>query len=362
MPSRLIRADLIEDKSLDWLWLGRIPIGQITLLEGDPGTAKSTLTIAMASIVSRGGDWPDGQPCAPGEVIIANAEDPEEEVIKPRLVAAGADCSKVFVICPGADDAQVFTIPDHVAALEAQVRERSVRLIVFDPLEAFLSGTVDNYRNHHIRRALKSLELMAKRTGCSVVIVRHLVKDASKAAIYRGSGSIGIIGAARAGLSVGRDPTDKDRCIVVPVKSNWSKMQPGVAYRVEDVGYVTESGSAIATSRIKWDGVWHGTADDLLTVVDGSGAPVGAGADEPVRRFLQAELANGAAPSAKVMASAVKGGMKKSDLFRVSKLMGVIKYKSGLTGDGEWMWEMPASVDEGELNKWAGADWAQEAK
>jgi hypothetical protein len=96
---------------------------------------------------------------------------------------------------------------------------------------------------------------MAKRTACAVVIVRHLVKDATKAAMYRGSGSIGIIGAARAALSVGRDKTDKDRCIVVPAKSNWSKLQPGIAYKVEEVGYVTEDGTAITTSRIVWDGL-----------------------------------------------------------------------------------------------------------
>src|SRR5271168_5372432 len=136
---KLIKASLIDEKPLEWLWAGRVPIGQITLLEGDPGTAKSTLTVAMAAIVSTGGQWPDGAACALGEVIIANAEDPEEEVIKPRLVAAGADVEKCFCITPSEHDAQVFTIPDHVAALEDLVRKRSVRLIVFDPLEAFLS-------------------------------------------------------------------------------------------------------------------------------------------------------------------------------------------------------------------------------
>jgi len=358
---RLIRSDLIEDKPLQWLWPGRIPIGQITLLEGDPGTAKSTLTLAMASIVTNGADWPDGSECQVGEVIVANAEDPEEEVIKPRLRAAGADCGKVFVICPSETDAQVFTIPDHVAALEERVRERSVRLIVFDPLEAFLSGSVDNYRNHHVRRALKSLELMAKRTGCAVVIVRHLTKDASKAAIYRGGGSIGIIGAARASLSVGPDPTNKDRFIVVPAKSNWSKKQQGVAYRVEEVGYVSDAGQTIATSRIKWDGVWSGTADDLLTVVEGTNRASGGGAggDEPVSLFIKAELANGPASSAKVMAAGVKSGITKADLFRVSRLMGVIKYKEGVLGDGEWMWEMPASADAAELQRWAGEKWQE---
>lgn len=352
---KLIKASLIDEKPLEWLWLGRIPIGQITLLEGDPGTAKSTLTVAMAAIVSTGQAWPDGAACVRGEVIIANAEDPEEEVIKPRLVAAGADVERVFCICPSEHDAQVFTIPDHVAALEDLVRKRSVRLIVFDPLEAFLSGSVDNYRNHHIRRALKSLELMAKRTGCAVVIVRHLVKDATKAALYRGSGSIGIIGAARAALSVGRDKTDKDRCIVVPAKSNWSKLQPGIAYKVEEVSYVTEDGTAITTSRIRWDGVVHITADDLLTVVDGQAS--GAGTDSATRAFIEAELAAGATSSAKLLATALKAGIKKADVFRVSKLMDIRRYKDGLDGTGEWMWELPVKV---EAANWANEDWSKE--
>jgi hypothetical protein len=358
---RLIRGDLIDDKPLQWLWPGHVPIGVLTVVDGDPGTGKSQLTLAMAAIVSTGADWPDGTPCELGEVIVANAEDPEEEVIKPRLRVAGADCSKVFVICAGEQDSQIFTIPDHVAALESQVRERHVRLIIFDPLEAFLSGSVDNYRNHHVRRALKSLELMAKRTGCAIVIVRHLTKDATKAAIYRGGGSIGIIGAARAGLSIGHDPVDKERCIIVPTKANWSKMPEGLAYRIEEVNYVSDEGAAIQTSRVKWDGAWHGTADDLLTVVEGGGAPVGAGADAPVRAFIEAELLNGPVSSNKLMASAVKAGIKKADMFRVSRLMGVLKYKEGITGEGEWLWEMPEKQDEATLTQWAGEKWGGDA-
>ncbi len=299
-----------------------------------------------------------------GEVIIANAEDPEEEVIKPRLRAAGADCSKVFVICPSdrpEEQNQIFTIPDHVASLEEQVRQRQVRLIVFDPLEAFLSGSVDNYRNHHVRRALKSLELMAKRTGCAVVIVRHLTKDATKAAIYRGGGSIGIIGAARSALSVGRDQTDKDRCIVVPTKSNWAQMPPGIAYKVAQHGYVTENGEVIATSKIVWDGLYHGTADDLLTVVDGASGPNVGGSDAATKAFIEAELANGPAASNAIMASAVKGGMKKADLFRVSKLIGVLKYKDGVSGEGQWMWEMPEKHEHEELVRWSNEDWTRDA-
>jgi hypothetical protein len=331
----LIQAAQISEKPIHWLWPGRLPIGCITILEGDPGLGKSQIECDLAAHVSTGKDWPDGGFCPQGEAIIANAEDPEEEVIVPRLRAAGADLRNIFIIVPSENEVLPFTIPDHVAQLEATIRDRNVKLVVFDPLEAFLSGSVDNYRNHHIRRALRSLELMAKRTGCSVVIVRHLNKDQGKSAIYRGSGSIGIIGAARSGLSVGIDPTDKTRCIMVPTKANWSKAKPGIAYRIVSHQY-DHNGSVIKTSRIEWLGEVNITADDLLTVVEGQ-PKVG----EDVAGFLKAALANGPKEFNEILRAAHKAGFTKAALFKAKEFIGVKAYPTGVDGNSGWTWELP---------------------
>src|SRR5882757_8706675 len=148
---KLVNASSLSLKAIDWLWYGRIPCGAVTLLEGDPGTGKSTVTCTFASHVSKGKDWPDGAPCPQGMVIIANAEDPEEEVLLPRLVAAKANLNFVSIIVPSEKgDSSLFTIPDNVDNLKAAIIDNNVKLVVFDPLEAFLSVKVNNYSNHHI--------------------------------------------------------------------------------------------------------------------------------------------------------------------------------------------------------------------
>lgn len=342
---QIIRLDKWKSKQLKWLWPGRIPLGQITILEGDPGTAKSQLTCKLAYHVSTGTTWPDGELCEKGDVVIGNAEDPEEEVIKPRLIAVGADEEHTFTISAAKDDTQVFTIPDHVPAFEAAIIGRKLRLLVFDPLESFLSTSVDNYRNHHIRRALKSLELMAKRQQCAVVIVRHLIKDDTKKALYRGSGSIGIIGAARSGLSVGHDPTDKTRSIVVPTKANWSVMKPGIAYKIEPFEYTNDDGELISTSRINWDGEVKVTADQLITVVEPE-----AQASDVLAQCLRDELSAGPKLSKEVIATMQKRGFARKAVFDTVKYINVRISKNG----DEWQWELPTDEDKATAANWAG--------
>ena len=353
---QLKNGALIQERSLAWLWPGLIPIGQDTIIEGDPGTAKSTLTLQLCANVTHGKDWPDGQPCPQGHVIIANAEDPEDSIVAPRLIAAGADMTKCHILCNDKDkiDDPPFTIPGSIAPLSKLIDEakwgHEVKLIIFDPIEAFLVG-IDNYRNSHIRQALRSLEMLADKLQCAIIFVRHLNKSTDKAAIYRGGGSIGMIGAARAALSVGKDPADKKRCIVVPVKQNWTKMRGGIAYRAVESQHVSKNGELIVTSKIEWDGEVDVTADDVITAE----ADVGEiGKLEEAAVFLKDELRDGPKKAVAIFASAKQIGHAEKTVRRAAKHIGVAKYKEGFGGEGAWLWELPNEHDSELLESWAG--------
>jgi putative DNA primase/helicase len=350
---KLVSANSLEMKTINWVWNGRIPAGCITLLEGDPGCGKSTISCTLASHISTGKDWPDGEPCPQGSVILANAEDMPEEIIVPRLVAAKAELNKVSIIVPsGKEDGELFTIPDNVGTLKTTILDWNVKLVVFDPLEAFLSVKVNNYSNHHIRHALRSLENLAKEVNCAIIIVRHLNKDSGKSAMYRGGGSIGIIGAARASILVSRDPANKERCLMVPNKSNWAAIKDGLAYKTQTVDLVGTQGEAIQTSKVVWDGETSLSANDVLqpstdltelTDLDDASC------------FLRNALSDGPRFSGDVFKEGTDQGFSKKTIYRAAKMIDVLKKPEGEGKGQRWLWELQSDLTSEFLEDLAGA-------
>ena len=200
----LVRASEVVPETMTWLWEGYIPAGKITLVDGDPGEGKSTLTLDIAARVSRGGPMPDRSAGGSGTVLIMSAEDGVADTIVPRLSAAGANLRRVHILTEVrgvSDDGKIVTrpveLPGDLPIVERIIREHRVVLVVIDPLMAYLSGTVNSFRDQDVRRALHPLAQLAETTGATFVVVRHLNKSAGGKAMYRGGGSIGIGGAAR---------------------------------------------------------------------------------------------------------------------------------------------------------------------
>jgi hypothetical protein len=262
----LIRMDTVRSRPVEWLWEGWIPYGTVTLIEGDPDLGKSTLTADLAARVSRG--WrmpPAGGPApdlSPVGVLLLSAEDSLEQTIKPRLDAAEGDSSRIttlFAIRTGDSDERPPILPYDLTEMEAAIRQLDARLVVVDPLMAFLDGEINSHRDQDIRRAMHQFKLLAERTGAALVVVRHLNKLAGSSAMYRGGGSIGIIGAARSALLVARDPTDRSARVMASVKSNLSRKPASLRYRVESA-----TAGGVAVGRIGWIGECDLTADDLV--------------------------------------------------------------------------------------------------
>jgi len=302
-------AASIEPEPVDWIWPGRIAAGVLHVLDGMPGVGKSMFTCYLAATLSTGGRWPDGSRIAPGNVILVNLEDDLARTLRPRLDAAGADVSRVF-LCDDAQD--VITLPSDTTRMEAAIRAHSARMVVIDPLMAVLESKVNSYRDQDIRRVLSAIKAVCGRTGCAVVLVRHLNKAAGGPAMTRGGGSIGIVGAARLGLLMAQHPQDGARRVLAIVKSNLGSCS------AED----TTVWGIAEGPRLEYLGREALSADEILAALDQQdtrqpGRPPEIRHDADA--WLRDVLANGPVLSSDLKARAQAAGFKWRTIERIKK-------------------------------------------
>jgi archaellum biogenesis ATPase FlaH len=257
----------VETQQVDWLWQRRIPLGKITILDGDPGMGKSLLAIFIAACVSTGQPMPDGAPGKQGKVILIAPEDAAEDTIKPRVEAAGGDPSQVILL-DSVEDLDIldtkkinirdrpFSLARDLKILEAAIKQTKAILVVLDPLMAVLGRSIDSSRDQDIREVLTPLAQVAERTGCAILIIRHLNKGSSDNILYRGAGSIGIIAVARIGLLVAHDPDDEQKRVFATIKNNLSKIAPNLSYQIAE--------NELGAPYIQWFGENHHATSMLL--------------------------------------------------------------------------------------------------
>jgi hypothetical protein len=211
------------------------------------------------------------------------------------------------------------------------VKDKHAALVVIDPLMAFLSSHIDSHKDQDVRKVLAPLGYMASRTGAAVVVVRHMNKGQGSA-LYRGSGSIGIVGAARAGLLVAPDPDDEGRRVLAVSKSNLGPKTSSLAYKIiEDERY--------KVARVVWDGASKHTASDLVRArVDEDEAPALAEA----MRVLKEILADGPLAAGNVKRMAATAGVAERTLQRARHALGVTARRQGFGPGGHYEWSMPA--------------------
>jgi hypothetical protein len=242
-PITVCMAD-VQPELIEWLWPGRIAIGKVNLLSGDPGLGKSLVTLDVAARVTRGTKWPDEKGTAPlGSVILLSAEDDAADTLRPRLDAHGADCQKIHELQAVKDwnsegeCIRAFDLSRDIEELRKVIdRTSDCRLVVIDPISAYL-GKADSHVNADVRAVLAPLAQLAAQKRVAIVAVNHLRKG-DGAAIHRGMGSMGFVAAARAAWVVAKDKDDPRRRLFLAVKNNLAddSAATGLAYTVEGHG------------------------------------------------------------------------------------------------------------------------------
>ena len=242
----------IEQTSVEWLWFPYIPFGKLTIIQGNPGEGKTYFAMMLTVACTNRKLFPNMEDIEPFNVIYQTAEDGMGDTIKPRLVEAGADLSRVMVID---DSEEVLTLSDD--RIEKAVRQNHVRLVIIDPVQAFIGADVDMNRANEVRPVFRKLGMIAEKTSCAIVLIGHLNKSSGTQSTYRGLGSIDIMAAVRSLIFIGKVRKDPTTRVLIHEKSSLAPPGETMAFKLGD-----EEG-------FRWVGAYEISADELLDGKEG---------------------------------------------------------------------------------------------
>ena len=312
---KMIKMSDVQSKQVDWLWYPFIPYGKLTIIQGDPGDGKTTLVLNIAAKLSKGEGLDDDMRIEePVNVIYQTAEDGLTDTVKPRLELAGADCERILVI--DESDKSLSMIDER---LEEAIIKTKARVLILDPIQAYLGGGMDMNRANEARDMTKRLATLAEKHNCAILLIGHMNKAAGNKAAYRGMGSIDFFAVARSVLLVGRVEGEADTRAVVQIKNNLAVFGHSKAFRLSESGF-------------NWLGDYEITADEVL----GGIAPK-ANKLEQAKQILRdlAETSN-AVQSNEIFEMANEQGISKRTLENAKKELNIRAKKINNT----WYWEL----------------------
>jgi len=248
---KIIRMSDVELTPVEWLWKPYLPFGKLSVLQGNPGEGKTYFAMHLAAACTNGKLLPNMERMAPFNVIYQTAEDGLGDTVKPRLIEAGADLDRVLVI----DDSEVqLTLSDE--RIEKAIIENNARLVIIDPIQAYLGADVDMNRANEVRPIFMRLGQVAQRTGCAILLIGHLNKAAGMQSLQRGLGSIDIAAAVRSVMFIGKLKHDPTMRILTHEKSSLAPPGASLAFSLGDEG------------GFRWVGEYDITADEMLSGIE----------------------------------------------------------------------------------------------
>ena len=329
--------DQIRSRPIHWLWEPYLARGKLAVLDGDPGVGKSFFTADLAARLSRGGRMPDGSwRRRKSPVLFLNAEDGLDDTLRPRLEAAGADLTRVYSlggILLEDPAGGMMSFPACLDPLRRAAIAHEPELIVIDPMVAFFPPEVSMNSDQSIRTALAPLAAFAAQTGAAVLLVRQLTKRGGRA-LYRGSGSMGIIGSFRTALFLGRCPREPEKRVLAMTKSNIGPLGPALVCRLANQD---------GRPRVEWLGEADVSADELCRPPPRENGPARPTAVE----WLKAALAEGPRRTAELLAEGKATGFASRTLERAKKRLGVVAEQVRCGDRNAWYWADPAAAPDG---------------
>ena len=248
---KIIRMSDVELTPVEWLWKPYLPFGKLSVLQGNPGEGKTYFAMHLAAACTNGKLLPNMERMEPFNVLYQTAEDGLGDTVKPRLIEAGADLDRVLVI----DDSEVqLTLSDE--RIEKAIIENNARLVIIDPIQAYLGADVDMNRANEVRPIFMRLGQVAQRTGCAILLIGHLNKAAGMQSLQRGLGSIDIAAAVRSVMFIGKLKHDPTMRILTHEKSSLAPPGASLAFSLGDEG------------GFRWVGEYDITADEMLSGIE----------------------------------------------------------------------------------------------
>ena len=313
---KIIGMDEVAVEEIEWLWYPYIPFGKLTIIHGDPGEGKTTLILQLAALLSRGDKLPcDDTEREPISIIYQTAEDGLGDTIKPRLLSGNADCTRIKVI----DESEVpLTMLD--TRVEQAIQETGARMIILDPMQAYLGEKVDMNRANEVRSILSQLGRIAETYKCAIILVGHLNKMQGTKANYRGLGSVDFQATARSVLVVGRVKDSPETRVMAHQKSSLAPEGEPIAFELnKETGF-------------HWIGHYDISIDDLLSGFSRQKK------SEMAESLITDCLAEGKCPQQVIQQKAESMGISKRILDTVKKSLDVQSIKIG----SKWYWQLAA--------------------
>ena len=312
---QLIKMSEIQSQEVSWLWYPFIPYGKLTIIQGDPGDGKTTLVLNIAAWLSKGeGLDSEMKLSEPVNVIYQSAEDGLADTVKPRLELAGADCERILVI-----DEKENSLSMVDERLERAIVQTKARMLILDPIQAYLGGGMDMNRANEARDMTKKLGALAEKYQCAIVLIGHMNKAAGNKAVYRGMGSIDFFAVERSVLLVGRVEGEPNIRAVVQIKNNLAAFGHPKAFALSEDGF-------------QWLGDYEITADEVL----GGIAPKANKMEQAKHMLRELALTSNAVLSKEIFDMADKQGISKRTLENAKKELGIRAKKI----NNFWYWEL----------------------
>lgn len=311
----------VQRQDVEWLWYPYIPYGKLTIVQGDPGEGKSSFVINLLALASRGESMPDGYEIeGPVTSVYQCSEDDVADTIKPRLLAAGADCSRVAYIV---DDQVGLTLADD--RIEEVLDQTGARILVLDPIQSFLAQDGDMQSASRMRMLLGNLAEVAARQRCAIILVGHLTKASGGKRLYRGLGSIDIAATARSVLLISRSRSDEQLRFMKPIKSSLAPEGPGMAF-------------SFVEGKFRWR-----NDVDLALMDDEQATPTQMNREQVVQRMKDL-LSERDYVSTEILGILLDDGVPRRTAFRAKQDAGIETYRVGNT----CYWRLPKEEEQRE--------------